>query len=344
MATITKRGDRYQVRVRRRGFAEQSDTFRTKAAAERWAREVEAKMDAGAFHDLKVEARRMTLADACDKYGREVTPKKRGSVAEAKRLEAWRAHELASRPLAKILPADVAAHRDARLAAKKSPNTVRLELALLSHIYTTARKAWGMSGLINPVAETAKPSKAGTERRRRLLPGEEARLLWAARKTGPKWLPHVIVLAIETGMRRGEIASLTAAHIAGDVASLQTTKNGDARDVPLSPRAQRAIRRAIRGHRRGKLPLAHEITQRFTTATKEAKIVGLHFHDLRREAVSRLFEMGLQLPEVAAISGHKTWSQLAVYTKPRAEDLARKLAQKKGPAQGPGKTEPTRQP
>lgn len=329
MATIIKRGDRYQARVRRQGFPPQSDTFRTKAAAERWARDIEAKMDAGAFHDLRAEARRMTLADACDKYGREVTPKKRGSVAEARRLDAWRAHELATRQLSKILPADIAAHRDARLAAKKSPATVRLELALLSHIFTTARKAWGMSGLINPVAETAKPSKAGTERRRRLLPGEEARLLWACRQVGPKWLAHVVVLAIETGMRRGEIASLSPARIAGDVASLPTTKNGEARDVPLSPRAQAAIRRAIRAHRRGKMPLAHEISQRFIEARKHAKIEGLRFHDLRREAVSHLFELGLQLPEVAAISGHKTWSQLAVYTKPRADELARKLAEKK---------------
>lgn len=317
--------------MRRRGYPEQSETFRTKAAAERWAREVEGKMDAGAFQALRDEARRLTLADACDQYERDVTPRKRGQVQERRRLDYWRAHELADRPLAAIMPADVARHRDARLAAGLSANTVRLELALLSHLYAVARREWGMAGIPNPVAETRKPSTAGTARTRRLMRGEEGRLLWACRRSGPPWLPHVVVLAIETGMRRGEIAGLDPAMIDGNVAHLPRTKNGDARAVPLSPRAQAAIRRALRAHRRRKMPLAHEITQRFTAAAKAGGLRGLVFHDLRREAVSRLFERGFALPEVAAISGHRTWSQLAVYTRPRAADLAAKLAQKSPP-------------
>lgn len=334
MATITKRGERYQARIRRTGYPEQSDTFRTKAAAERWARDIEAKMDAGAFHAPAPADRRMTLAQAVDKYRKEVTVRKRGEVQEGRRLDAWAAHPLAARPLERITTADVTAHVQARMAAKKSPNTVRLELALLSHIFTTARKRWLMSGLQNPVLDTEKPSISGTARTQRLRVGDEGRLLWACRKSGPKWLPHIVVLAIETGMRRGEIASLVPDRVQGDIAHLPITKNGRPRSVPLSPRAQAAIRRALRAHRRGKMPLAHEITQKFAIGCKLAGLSKLHFHDLRREAVSRLFERGFSLPEVAAISGHLTWSQLAVYTKPRAEDLARKLA---APKENPAK-------
>jgi integrase len=328
MATIKKRGDRYQARVRRTGYPEQSDTFRTKAAAERWARDIEQQMDRGAFFAPAVDTRRMTLADAVDRYRAEVSAKKRGAPQEGRRLDMWRDHELAQRPLAKILPAEITAHTERRIAAGRSPHTVRLELALLSHVYTTARKRWQLTGLVNPVAESAKPS-AAPSRTRRLHLGEEGRLLWACRKVGPPWLAHIVVLAIETGMRRGEIASLTADRIRGAVAHLPTTKNGTSRDVPLSPRAQAALRRAVRAHRRHKLPLAHEITQRFTAAREAAGLEGLRFHDLRREATSRLFARGWGIPDVAAVTGHKTWSMLAVYTRPRVEDLAERLAEKK---------------
>lgn len=330
--TIIKRGERWQARVRRRGYPPQSDTFRTRAAAERWARDVEAKMDAGSFEATSTEARRLTLAEALERYATTVTPKKRGRVRELQRVDFWKAHKLASRPLAAIKPTDVAEHRDQRTAAGLGANSVRLELALLSHVFTVARKDWGMAGLVNPVKETTKPRLVGTERDRRLQPGEEARLLRACRAVGPAWLVHVVVLAIETAMRRGEMARLTADRIRGPIADLGLTKNGARRRAPLSPRALVALRRIRRvlGDRMA-MPAASTITHAFTAAAKAAGLQDLHFHDLRHEATSRLFELGLNIAEVAAITGHKTWSQLARYTHPKAEDLAAKLAKKSPP-------------
>lgn len=327
--TIIKRGDRWQARVRRQGYPPQSDTFRTKAAAERWARDVEAKMDAGAFQAVTIEARRVTLGDALQRYAAEVTPKKRGGARERQRIQAWRAHQLAARPLSNIKPDDLAAHIRDREAEGCGPNTIRLELALLSHVFTVARKRWGMAGLLNPVKDTDKPSTTGTARTRRLKPGEEAQLLQAC-DDGPAWLSPLVTLAIETAMRRGELASLTDEAIDGVIAHLPKTKNGDARDVPLSPAAQTAIQ-GIRKAQGGRLvmPAPITITHAFGDATKAAGLQDLHFHDLRREATSRLFERGLGIQEVAAITGHRTWAMLAVYTKPRAEDLAKKLAEKK---------------
>lgn len=335
MPTIIKRGDRWQARVRRRGYPPQSDTFRTKAAAERWARDVEAKMDAGGFEVVTIEARRLTLGDALDRYGREVTPRKRGGTRELQRVEAWRARPLAARLLASIKPDDLGAHIRDREAEGCGPNTIRLELALLSHVFTVARKRWGMAGLLNPVKDTDKPSTAGTARTRRLKPGEEAKLLQAC-EAGPAWLAPLVTLAIETAMRRGELAGLTDDAIAGAIAHLPKTKNGDARDVPLSPAAQAAIE-AIRKAQGGRLvmPAAITITHAFIDATKAAGLADLHFHDLRREATSRLFEHGLGIQEVAAITGHRTWAMLAVYTRPRVEDLARKLAEKSPPGANP---------
>lgn len=70
-----------------------------------------------------------------------------------------------------------------------------------------------------------------------------------------------------------------------------------------------------------------EVSHRFAECCRAAGVAGLHFHDLRHEATSRLFEAGLSLPEVASITGHRTWAMLRRYTHPRAEDLARRLAQ-----------------
>lgn len=328
MATITKRADSWQAKVRRRGFSAVSETFRTRAAAERWARQIEHGLDVGQHTPAK-EARRLVLADALDKYETECTAKKKGAKPESYRLAYWRKSDLAARPLTKIAASDVARHRDARLAEGKAANTVRLDLALLSNVFTVARKEWGLVGLSNPVKDVTKPSTHGTARERRLHAGEEARLLWSCRG-GPGWLAPVVVLAIESAMRRGEIATLRDGLVDGRIVRLPKTKNGDRRNVPLSPRAQVAIRR-LRRARGGKLRAAYpsDITHEFGDACERAGIVGLHFHDLRHEATSRLFERGLGLQDVAAITGHKTWAMLRRYTHPRAEDLAEKLAEKK---------------
>jgi integrase len=334
MPTITKRGDRYQARVRRRGHATQSATFRTKAAAERWARSIETGVDEGRPTHA-ADAKRLTLADALDRYARDVTPKKRGSKRELGRVKTWRAHQLAQRLLVEVRASDLAAHRDARQADGAGPNTIRLELALLSNLFNVARREWGLPGLPNPVADTTKPSTIGTARTRRLKPGEEARLLWAARR-GPRWLAPTIVLAIETAMRRSELVSLRDDMIDGSIAHLPKTKNGEARDVPLSPRALVAMGRIKKAHGgKLKLPVADTVSHAFGDAATRAGCVNLHLHDLRREGTSRLFDLGLSIPEVATITGHKTWAMLAVYTKPRVDDLARKLAEKK-PGAKPG--------
>lgn len=334
MAHITKRGERWQARVRRRGYAPQSATFRTKAAAERWARDLETKADEGRHAPVRA-AQRMTFAQALDKYEREITPGKRGAQRERQRIKVWRTHPLAPRPLSSIRASDIASHRDQRMALGLSPNTVRLELALISHLYTTARREWDMPGLPNPLDDATKPSTAGTQRNRRLEAGEEKKLLSACAE-GPAWLAPVVSLAIETAMRRGEIASLSEDKIAGAIARLPMTKNGRARQVPLSPAAQKALqaaRKAADGRLR--MPPADDISRAFCAAVKAAGLTDLHFHDLRHEATSRLFERGLSIHEVAAITGHQTWSMLARYTHPRAEDLAAKLAKKK-PGARPG--------
>jgi integrase len=332
MATISRRGGTWQAKVRRKGYPTQSATFQTKAAAERWARDIESKVDRGTLSPVESDARRITLREAIERYEVEVTATKRGANRERARLARWKAHELADRVLASIRPHDMAQARNAMAARGLGPNSIRLELAPLSHLFTVARKEWGLEGLPNPVREITKPSTVGTERDRRLQGDEEARILAAAAGL-VWWLRPAIILAIETAMRRGELAALRWEWIdlKRGILRLPLTKNGDARTVPLSAVAietLEALPRNLNGRVLGTNP--DEISHQFAAARAAAGIADLVFHDLRHEATSRLFERGdLNVVEVAAITGHKTLQMLKRYSHPRAEDLARKLRDSK---------------
>jgi integrase len=137
-------------------------------------------------------------------------------------------------------------------------------------------------------------------------------------------------LAIESAMRQGELLALTWAdlELQKRVAKLRDTKNGEARDVPLSTRAVEIIR-ALPRQLDASSPLfplsKDQIIRVFRQACNDAGIANLHFHDLRHEAVSRICEL-LPMHEAMRVSGHKTPAMLMRYYHPKAEDLARKLA------------------
>lgn len=332
MATITKRGAKWNARVRRRGQPLQSRTFATKAAAERWARSIENGIDDGSFVPSSREAERTTLAEALTRYAREITPGKRSTQPELSRIRSLQAHDIAARTLAAVRGADVAALRDGLIAAGRAPATVRLHLALLSHLFAVARSEWGCEGLRNPCEDVATPAGASKARTRRAEGDELKRILAAARGLS-WWAAPAIELAVETAMRRAEIAGLAWEHVdlKARVAVLPMTKNGDTRHVPLSPRAVeilQAIPRRISGSVFGVAPDA--LSHAFMDARKAAGVTGLRLHDLRREATSRLFERGdLSVVEIASVTGHRTLQMLKVYSAPRAADIAAKLAKKR---------------
>lgn len=198
------------------------------------------------------------------------------------------------------------------------------ELRTLSAVLIHARKEWCVT-VANPVADIKQPAQ-GTKRERRLAPSEESRLL---AELAPQYR-HVVRFALETAMRRGEVLALHWEHVdlTKRVALLPITKNGEARRVPLSTGALAVLREAgqVRALDGRVFPIpAQSLAHAWGAACARAAIDDLHFHDLRHEAVSRLFERGLSMMEVASISGHKTLSMLQRYTHLRAEDLAAKM-------------------
>lgn len=255
MAAINKRGPyQWRAQIRRHGFPPLSKTFTTKAEAEAWAKMNESEMARGVWVS-RGEAEATTLCEALERYEEEVTPGKKSAEGERSFLRVWRATTMAKRSLASIRSADVAKLRDLWLK-EYQPSTVLRRLAVLSHVFTIARKEWGMESLSNPVELVRKPQPDNARTRRievqppsadasanieegagrKAREGELERIVAASNSV---LLPAIITLAVETAMRRSEIVGLRWEHIDLDrrVAHLPSTKNGSSRDVPLSSRA-----------------------------------------------------------------------------------------------------------
>jgi integrase len=344
MADIRKRGPyQWQVRVRKKGYPSQTRTFNTKAEAEAWAATTESEMTRGIFVSRK-EAENTTLSEAIERYISEVIPTKKQQRREKNRAIALQKFSLAKYSLASIQGKEIAAFRDMREKGGVGPNTIRLDLALISHLFSTAIKEWGMTGLINPVQQIRKP-KLPRGRDRRIRHGELERIIKASESP---LLGELIRFALETAMRRSELAGMVwnLVDLKKRTVTLPETKNGEKRIVPLSPEAVRileGIPRRLDGDVWGMEP--DSITQAFLRAVTRARgayekefeenhkgekgakpdpafLVDLTFHDLRHEATSRLFELGLSTEKVKEITGHKTYQMLARYTHLKAEDIA----------------------
>ncbi len=239
MATITKTpAGTWKAIIRKQGWPTTGKNFRTKCDAEDRARHTEDEMVRSVFIQRSLPER-MTLSDAIDRYLTEVTPTKKPSTQSREfRRAALLKSALGKLPLAAISPDQIAKYRDTRLSAGKSNNTVRLELALLGHLFTIAIQEWQIGLTYNPVANIRKP-KPGEGRDRRLTLEEEHRLLKAADAHSNPMFGWVVRLALFTGMRSGEILGLTRQQVdlKKRLIFLKDTKNGHTRNVPLSKSA-----------------------------------------------------------------------------------------------------------
>ncbi len=311
----------WQAHVRRRGYPTQVRTFDTKAEAEAWAATIESEIARGVFV-CRAEAEGTTLTEALNRYVIEVSAAKKTANREIYTIRWWQASALGPRALASIRGKDIASVLAAKAKDGAAAHTIHLYLALLSHLFTVARKQWGMEGLSNPAELVHKP-RLPPGRDRRLVGDEQARLLVAAEAYGGEIGP-IITWAIETAMRRGEIAAMRweCLDIEGRTFLLPETKNGTPREVPLSKVAL-AILDGLSRRPDGRVwwMRPESMSQAFERVCKAAGVEGMTFHDLRHEAASRLFEKGLNPMQVAAITGHKTLQMLKRYTHLRAEDL-----------------------
>jgi len=311
VASFRKRKCLWQAQVRRRSLGSVSKSFHKKSDAVAWAKVQEAAMQTGEWKPK--DKRYSTIGDLIQKYVKKVTPQKKGAEPETRRLKRLlKEKSLMAIKLDEVKPYHLAEFRDKRL--QDGNRAAQYDLVLLRHAWNIARIEWGWSLSENPVSLIRMP-KNNPPRERRLRKGEYEALQKAASYSRSWYLWPIVDIAIETAMRRGEILSLQWNYIDFDKqrALLPVTKNGSSRWVPLSQLALDHINEAPRT-----TDLVFPITdvafrQSWDRLRARAGICDLTFHDLRHESISRKFESGMSIPQVMAISGHRTASQLFRY-------------------------------
>jgi integrase len=321
MASIRKRNGKWQVRINRDDVSV-TKTFLNKKDGETWARLTEVAIERNEF-TLKTKKTTETLGQLLDQYNKEVAPLHRSKTTSF--MLASLKSRLGDVRVDSFNARDLADWRDKRLQEVKAASVVR-ELNTLSALLNHARKEWCIQ-IANPVADIKRPTVASS-RTRRLIDDEEMQLIAAL----PNVYRNILRFALATAMRRGEVLSLLWCNVNLEigVAVLPMTKNGEMRRVPLSKEAISILkeqRSASIQSIAGRVFDVSDISldKAWRRACGKAGIVGLRFHDLRHESISRLFEIGLNPMEVSSISGHKTLQMLKRYTHLRAEELAKKL-------------------
>ena len=348
MASITQRGKRFLVRVRRDGFPTVTKTFTKRADAQAWGRQVEADMEAGRW---VAEAQDLpTLAKAIGDYRTTVAAKMKGAADYSYRFDLFEALPFASKPIDEVTPFDLSKWRDDLSATRKPATVVRL-LAMMSAIFTWAMKERGWIKT-NPACMVARPRVS--DRRERVLSEAEQRYINEAAATSrAAWLSPALSLLMSSAMRRGELFALRRQDVdlAASVAYLHDTKNGRPRAVPLAPAAMSAIGKLLdAAPARADAPLlpvgdVGSVTTRFKVtigrarATYEADCAAkgeepsatflsdIRLHDARHHAITAAASRGdLNLAELMMVSGHTRPDMVMRYTHMSASALAVKLA------------------
>lgn len=329
MASFTKRAGQWRALVWKNG-QRPSATFDTKAEAVAWAARTEAELDSRSRGDIP----RKTFEELLEKYSAEVSIKKRSCRNEQNRISFYIREEsaLCSKLIGDLRPADFAALRDRRLEST-GPETVRRDFNVLSAALTTAIKEWGWLP-DNPMAMVKRPPP-GKPRNRLISPAEVDMILAALKyerhgkiELYSQRVAVAFLFALETAMRAGEILSLRPQDVdkKRQVANLVMTKNGDSRRVPLSTEAVRLLNQ-LPAPAPG-MPIiglaSSSLDANFRKALRMTPIEGLHFHDTRHEAITRLARR-LEVLDLARMTGHRNINELLTYYNESAESIAQRL-------------------
>ncbi len=333
MAYIETRKDkngktRYRSQVRLKGFPTQSATFERKTDAKRWAQQTEAAIREGR-HFKTVESKRHTVGEMIDRYINKVLPLKdpyQQSIQKTQ-LEWWK-KKIGSYTLADATSALITEFRyelldgETHMSNKRAPATVNRYLAALSHCFTICVNEWEWLD-DSPMRKVGK-YKEPRGRIRFLSDDERKRLLDACKKSSNHLLYPIVVIALSTGARRGEILSLKWNHVdlRRKIIVLYKTKNEEVRTLPLVAHALEEVKKINKvrsidtdllfpGRNRNQ-PI--DIRVAWGKALEKAEIADFRFHDLRHSAASYLAMNGATLTEIADILGHKTLQMVKRYS------------------------------
>jgi integrase len=317
----------YRVQVRLKGFPTQSATFDRRTDAKTWAQQHESAMKEGR-HFKTIESKRHTVGEMIDRYIKNVLPRKGSQKTVQKQQIEWWQEKIGSYLLADITPALITENRDKLLdggpkqdVKPKSPATTNRYLAVLSHCFSTAVIEWGW--LDDSPMRKVRKLKEPRGRVRYLSDEERLCLLTSCQNSSNPLLYPIVVLALSTGARMGEILTLKweQVNINRGMITLHDTKNKESRSLPLAGHALKVVKELNKirnidtdllfpGKNR-KQPI--DIRNPWEKALKEAKIEDFRFHDLRHSAASYLAMNGATIAEIAEVLGHKTLQMVKRY-------------------------------
>ena len=332
MGSIRTRQGRYQARVRRKGYATVTKTFTSREVAKRWIKSTEIAIEQGEF----IRRTNMAVGDMLEKYANEYLPKLKGAAISTQyRVRALKRH-FGDIALADLSTSHLAKYRDKRLKTVK-PITVKCEMDVLRWVINVAITEWDVPLQENPCSKM-KWKNVDVPRDRVMDDDEEIRLL----KHSSPMLAKMIIVAVETAMRLGEICNIRKRDINfhNQTLHIPQTKTDKPRTIPLSKRGLNVLIEQLRAlgnviplsdtplfmYQYCKPPSYRAKTFReFQRARNSAGITDLRFHDLRHTATTRLFERGLGIMEVASITGHEDLKMLKRYTHIKPESLVARL-------------------
>jgi len=324
MASIIKRGDSWFAQVRKKGVSK-SKSFKTKGQAVNWAAQTETAIINGTL-DAPSEK---TFADALNRYMQEVSITKRGQRWEVIRVNVWLKLPFAHYKIGSVTTPVLANWRDDRLKAVKA-STVNREMNFMAAIFEQARREWQWIS-VNPMRDVKRPANPAHRERIFSDHDRDAIILSLGYMEGEpittkqQIIAVAFLFALETAMRREEITGLEWGRIDMDrrFLSLTMTKNGDARDVPLSKRAI-SLLLSLKGFYKP-FPVGKDVLSTlFRRACLDSGVKNAHFHDARATALTRLAKK-LTVLELARMAGHRDIKTLQVYYRETAQELALRL-------------------
>ena len=322
MATIRNRNGRWHVQVRRNGSKSVNRTFTLKSDAQLWAREQERAIELDGFDKPNKELLDDTLSDLLKRYELEIAPSKKSYHVERHYFELIRRQSFANLSLKHLGANNIQDWISERSKSHLPASTIRVA-GIIERVINIAIKNWNYPLAHNPMQRVIKP--ASTARPiLRLSPNTLQKLRSPSSKIG--W---IVLFALETGMRRSEIANLEWSDINLNqrLVYVSEAKNGHARHIPLSSRSVEAIQHMDGNSEYVFGMSSNAIRLAWQRLRNTQEIEGVRFHDLRHEAISGMFERGLTMAEVAMLSGHRTVSQLFRYAHADIQKVREKLAQ-----------------
>jgi len=333
MAYIRKRKGKFSVAIRKKHGQRIYKTFDLKSDALSFAKETELQIQQNRYKDIS-EASKTTLKIVIQRYVREKIKNKADKKRERSKYNVILRNDICNKTLTDLRTSDFAKFRDQRLELGITNSTINRELSAMRVAIQTSIDEWDCWLPENPVKSSIKLTE-NPARERRLKAGEYEKLMVACKRNSKFSSPSIywcpaINWAIETAMRLSEQLSLRWENInvvkRTAFIPAQMTKTKRSRTVALTDKALEVLKEIPR-HINGKVfPMSLNYHNRgWRALCKRAGVEGLRWHDLRREAISRMFERGLSITEVQSLSGHLTLQMLSTYTQHDAETLAEKI-------------------